>query len=168
MAVNRGKQFEEAIEEAFKRVPNTSVTRLIDPQAGYAGVRNICDYVVYHKPTQYFIECKSVHGNTLSINSNGEHHHYGDITDNQWEGLLQMSQIDGVVAGVMVWFIDHDITWFVPIEYLEGIRENGAKSLNVTKYKKFDHFFIVGVKKRILFDYDMRDFIENYNDHFYA
>ena len=40
---NRGKQFEDVIETAFEKVPNTSVVRLHDQTTGYLGSTNHCD-----------------------------------------------------------------------------------------------------------------------------
>lgn len=154
MGVNRGKDFEECIREACEAVADTSVTRLIDPQAGYAGIRNICDFIVYHYPTQFFLECKSIKGNTLNFKS--------DITKNQWDGMLEQSKVRGVVAGVIVWFIDHDQTIFVPIQSLEEMRQCGEKSFNVTKWSVDDWFHIDGRKKRIYFEYDMEKFFANF------
>jgi penicillin-binding protein-related factor A (putative recombinase) len=152
MGVNRGKDFEDCIREACESIPDTSVTRLLDPQAGYAGVRNICDFIVYKYPTQYFLECKSIKGNTLNFKS--------DITKNQWDGMLEKSAIHGVVAGVIVWFIDHDKTIFVPIQDLEEMRIAGHKSFNVTSEYSTYYYHLEGKKKRIYFEYDMKNFFE--------
>lgn len=154
MATNRGKQFEEQIREAFEKMPNTSVTRLIDPQNGYAGVRNICDYIVYNFPIQYFIECKSCYGNTLP---------FSNITKNQWDGLLEKSDIEGVVAGYMIWFIDHDRTIFVPAKIMAMCKGMGEKSYNI-KHPWFSGIEIEGTKKRVLFDYDMTNFLKECED----
>ena len=85
MAISRGKDFEKVIKECFELVPNTSVDRLHDQMNGFAGSTNICDFIVYHNPLIYYIECKSVHGNTLP---------FSNITKNQWQGLLAKSKID--------------------------------------------------------------------------
>ena len=69
MGENRGKKFEDVVQKAFKEVPNTSVVRLHDQTTGYLGSSNHCDCIVYREPYEYHIECKSVHGNTLSIHS---------------------------------------------------------------------------------------------------
>lgn len=150
--VNRGKQFEDQVRIGFERVPDTSVDRLIDPQNGYAGVRNICDFIVYHYPHEYYIECKSCYGNTLP---------FSNITTNQWQGLLEKSKYAGVVAGVVVWFIDHDITMFIPIKTLERMRQEGAKSVNVKHQENlnYEHYIVPGNKKRVLFDYDFTRFL---------
>ena len=154
VAVNRGKDFENQIKEAFEKVPHTSVTRLIDPQNGYAGVRNICDFIVYHSPHQYFIECKSCYGNTLP---------FSNITKNQWDGLYEKSKIDRVVAGYIIWFIDHDRTIFVPAQSMITHKKLGAKSYNIAKQWDSDYIEIEGKKKRVLFDYDMTSFFEEFS-----
>ena len=150
--VNRGKQFEDQVRIGFERVPETSVDRLIDPQNGYAGVRNICDFIVYHYPHEYYIECKSCYGNTLP---------FSNITKNQWQGLLEKSKYAGVVAGVVVWFIDHDTTMFIPIKTLERMRQEGAKSVNIRHQENlnYEHYIVPGTKKRVLFDYDFTGFL---------
>ena len=156
--VNRGKQFEEQVRTALENVPDTSVDRLIDPQNGFAGVRNICDFIAYHYPHQFYVECKSCYGNTLSIHTNNPKNKYGAITNNQWEGLLEKSKTKGVIAGYVVWFIDHDITVFLSAEYLEFIRNEGKKSVNIKDLD--DSWYIVpGNKKRVLFDYDFSELL---------
>lgn len=149
MPENRGKQFEAVVREAFQRVPDTSIIRLIDPQNGFAGVRNICDFIVYHYPHQYLIECKSCHGNVLP---------FSNITDNQWSGMLEHAQTRGIKAGVLVWFIDRDVTLFVPIQVLQQMKESGAKSLRYDANAEVVE--ITGKKKRVLFDYDMSTIFE--------
>lgn len=99
---NRGKDFENVIKKAFKRFSDVSIDRLHDQTTGYAGSSNICDFVVYKRPNQYYIECKSTGGKSLPLTR---------ITKNQFEGLIAKSKIPGVIAGVIVWFIDLDRTY---------------------------------------------------------
>lgn len=148
MAINRGKDFEQRIRDAFERVEGVSIDRLHDQTTGFKGSSNICDFIVYKKPYEYYIECKSVHGNTLS---------FSNITETQWNGMLEKSKIPGVFAGVICWWIDKDITKFIPIQALQWNKENGYKSI------RYDHnaisfIEINGKKKRVFFDYDMEDF----------
>ena len=166
MARNRGKQFEEVIESAFEKVSDVSVVRLHDQTTGYLGSSNHCDFIVYKKPYEYHIECKSVHGNTLSIHSIPKpdkhgvlHGFYGNITDTQWEGLLEKSRIKGVFAGVICWWVDKDVTKFIPIQALEHERFIGAKSVRYDS-NSFSNIDIVGKKKRVFFDYDMGGFLD--------
>ena len=90
MAVNRGKKFEEVVRKAFEKVPNVSIDRLHDQTTGFVGSQNICDFIVYKEPYEYYIECKSVHGNTLP---------FSNITETQWNGLINKATIEGVFVG---------------------------------------------------------------------
>lgn len=171
--VNRGKDFEGQVHDGFLQIPRVSIDRLPDPMAGYAGVKNICDFLVYKFPFQYYIECKSCYGNRLSIHSNDPKKKYGSITNNQWEGLLDKSKIPGVKAGILVWFIDHDETFWLDIRLLEKHRNAGNKSIayfcDWVDFTDESHCMwtrISGKKRRVLFDYDFIPFFEEieYND----
>lgn len=161
MAQNRGKQFEAVVREAFEKVPNVSIDRLHDQTNGFRGSQNICDFIVYREPYEYYIECKSVHGNTLSIHSNdktGKGEVYGNITKRQWEGLSEKARIHGVLAGVLCWWIDKDITRYIPIEVLNYLKWDGYKSVRYD-YESICIADIPGEKKRVFFDYDMEVFL---------
>lgn len=151
MGISRGKEFEQVIKQAFERVPDVSIDRLHDQMNGYAGSANICDYIVYKYPNIYYIECKSTYGNTLP---------FSNITDTQWRGLLEKSKIPGVIAGVMCWWVDKDVTLFIPIQVLEAMKILGAKSIRYDMNTDVDIIEIQGKKKRIFFDYDMEKFIK--------
>ena len=143
MAVNRGKQFEDVIKKSFEKCKDVSVDRLHDQTNGYVGSYNICDFIVYKYPTQFYIECKSCHGNVWSL---------ANLTDNQYRGLLAKSKIMGVVAGIIVWWIDKDVTTFFPIEYTHHLKEYEYKSIHYANEKGIT---IPGKKKKVFFDYDI-------------
>lgn len=148
--INRGKQFENVIRDSFLKIPNVSVDRLHDQMTGFKVTSaNVCDFIVYKKPYEYYIECKSVHGASLP---------FSNITDNQWNGLLEKSKIDGVFAGVICWFIDKDVTKFIPIDELELKKQHGWKSIRYDIKQYNGVIDIKGKKKRVLFDYDMQTF----------
>ena len=160
MAVNRGKDFEHEIFHALAKVPNVSIDRYPDPMAGFAGVRNICDFGVFRAPNFIYIECKSKHGNTLNFKN--------DITDSQWKGLLEKSVVTGVFAEVIVWFIDHDITAFVPIQELQRLKNEGYFSLNVkdVKNSNVQHVPISGRKRQIFYTYEGDKFLDDLQNYF--
>ena len=175
---NRGKKFEKAIEDSFRLEPDVSIDRIPDQTTKFKHSTNICDYMVYRYPHMYYIECKSVHGNTLSIHSvpklgkDGKlHGFYGNISDAQWEGLLEKSKIPGVKAGVICWWIDKDITLFLPIQQLVAM-SGWAKSvrydiLDIEPWKT-DSYGIVelkGRKKRTYFEYDMALLLDEINNY---
>ena len=168
MSVNRGKQFEDVIKTSFEAVEHTVVARLHDQTNGYAGSKNPCDFLIYHKPVFLAIECKSVHGNTLSISSNPKpdkdeklHGFYGKISDFQWEKLSEMSEVPGVVAGVMCWWVDKDITRFIPIQVLETHR--GCEGRKSVRFDEELGILMQGKKKRVFFDYDIQHFFKEVN-----
>lgn len=151
MGINRGKQFEQKVQEQLEKIPDISVDRLYDVTTGYKNQNNPCDFIVFDHGTQNYIECKAVHGNTLNFKS--------DIRKNQWDKLLKKSNIPRVNAGILVWFIDHDVTVWLPIQYLQNLRESGYKSFNIRnggyEYK------LRGTKKRIFFEYDLEDLLRS-------
>lgn len=148
---NRGKDFEQKIRESLERVCGVSLDRMPDPTNGYMGVRNICDFMVYKYPFQYYFECKCTHETTL---------HFSYIRDNQWNGLMKKNEIDGVVAGIIVWFILYDRTIFVPIWKLQNMKIQGMKSIryDINEPNIYDIF---GKKQRIYYDYDMEKLFED-------
>lgn len=164
MSINRGKDFEDIVQKCFENVKGVSVTRLHDQTTGFKGSTNPCDFLVYHKPYLYAIETKSVHGNTFPIYSRNPKKKYGNISNFQWDTLLEMSQVKGVHAGILVWFIDKDETIFFDITLLKRWRDAGHKSIHSypewVEYVqgKTDFCYLVGRKKRVYWDYNMVQF----------
>ena len=150
---NRGKQFETIVKESFEKCYNTSIIRLHDQTSGFRGSANICDFIVYHYPYMYPIECKSIHGNTLP---------FSNITDKQYKGMLEVSKTFGVLAGVLCWWVDKDVTAFIPIHEIAMCKDNGYKSIRFDHIPFFEDGFIKipGKKKRVFFDYDMNKLFE--------
>lgn len=153
MAVNRGKQFEGQVKQAFEACPYISIDRFYDPAAGFKGIKTFADFCAYSYPHQFYFECKSISGNTLNFKS--------DITQNQWEGLELKSRIPGVIACVMVWFTSWDVIIAVPIQEMLALRKQGAASLNWKAIMDgsqdlwFTHF--PGQKKNVLFYHSQQD-----------
>lgn len=160
MAVNRGKDFEDFVKAGVEKVQGVYILRLYDPQGGQAGVANPCDFIAYQRPQMYMLECKSTHENTLAIYTPNPKRKYGAISNTQWEGMLEASS-EGVVAGVVAWWIEHDVTRFIPIQRLVDIRDSGAKSIRYDTPIP-DSLDIAGEKRRVYFDYDFTEFFQRY------
>ena len=143
--ISRGKDFEDVVKQAFEKIPNTSVYRIPDQQSYKVDSKNPCDFFVYHKPILYALECKATNKPSLP---------FTNITEYQWTELLKMSKVDGVVAGILCWWVNNDVTMFIPIQFLEILKQNGAKSI---RYDADDKSLIVipGRKKRIFWEYEM-------------
>lgn len=155
MNINRGKQFEEVVKDCFLAVPGVSIDRLHDQMTGFKGSTNVCDFIVYKEPNEFYFECKAVHGNTLP---------FSNITKNQWDGMLAKSKIPGVYAGVICWWVDRDVTLFVPIQKLQEYKESGFKSIRFDIFDNVGVYQVFGNKKRVFFDYDMQELLWRVSD----
>ena len=153
--LNRGKDFEEVIKQAFLEVPGTVVERMPDPVQGYLGIKNKCDFYIYHFPYVYYIECKSVNSHRLP---------FLNITFNQRTGMADAVENFGVVAGIMCWFITEDKTVFLPIQTIVRRRLAGEKSINIRKLPEDEYIEISGRKKRVFFEYNMAEFLTKMQD----
>lgn len=149
--VARGKQFEKQIKEGFSKLGQCSIDRIPDQVSGYSGSANICDFIIYKHPTILYLECKSCYGNTLN---------FSNISKNQLMGLTRKSNIAGVMAGVVIWFIDHDKTVFIPIQIINRMITNGYKSINILKYNPNKYVELEGRKRKILYDYNLENFFK--------
>lgn len=147
MSQNRGKQFEQIIRKAFESIPGVSIDRIPDQTMGFKGATNICDFIVYREPYEYYIECKTIHGNTFP---------FSNITNNQFSGMLQKTKILGVYAGVICWWIDRDVTRFLTMRDILQMREN--LQMKSVRYDDEVGMLIPGKKKRVFFEYDMQSF----------
>ena len=149
MSINRGKDFETHFKECWEKLSNsTTIDRLHDQTTGFAGSKNICDFIAYKYPNIFYLELKSVHGNTLP---------FSNITDTQWNGLLEKAKVYGVYAGIVVWYVDKDVTQYFHIEKLTYLRDKvGNKSVRFDDESGIE---ISGKKKRVFFDYDINKFL---------
>ena len=144
---NLGKKFEAIIGDSFRAMTDVSVDRIPDQTMKFKDRKNVSDYIVYKYPHQYYVECKSVHGNTLPI---------AKIT--QLEPLWEKEVLTkGVISGVMCWWVDKDITRWLPVEEIVKRKADGKKSI------RFDEEIegsktIAGRKKKVYFEYDMKSF----------
>lgn len=145
---NRGKAFEERISAQFSEIETCNIVRLYDPTYGGAGISNPCDFIVYDYPIIIYLECKCFNGNSFSFKRLS-----------QWSKLMKLARKQGVVAGVLFWFISHDKTVFVSIEELQRLKEMGEKGLNINKLDLCHYVEMTGNKKHVYFDYDIRLFL---------
>lgn len=149
MAVNRGKQFEKIFQSCMERVEGVSIDRIHDQTTHFKGSTNICDFVVYRKPYQYYFECKTTHERSWPLNN---------LTDRQFEGMLEKSDIRGVAAGVVLWFIDYDTTMYLPIQVIAELKQSGVKSVR-HDFMHPERLLLCGEKKRTFYTYYMKDFL---------
>ena len=74
MPVSLGKKFEALIASQLDDC-GVCFDRFKDDTAGYKGIRNICDFVVFFNGYLIYIECKTIHGKSFN---------FKNLTDNQY------------------------------------------------------------------------------------
>ena len=146
MSTNRGKEFESHFKHDFlSSLPQASIDRLIDVMSGYKHISNICDFIGYSFPFIFYLECKSIDGNTFPFSNLS-----------QYNMLLQKVGLKGVRAGVVIWFKDHSRILYVPVSTITQMKKDGKKSVNIrtdmdSKYRILE---IPSVKKRVFLESD--------------
>ena len=145
MAINKGKQFESKFKEDWKRTVSPCIDRLYDQMSGYVTISNISDFIAFKKPNIFYLECKSKEGNTFPISN---------LT--QYDKLVCKVGIDGVRAGVVLWFIDHDTVLYIPISTFTKLIKDGKKSFNIKMVgdDTYPHKIIPSEKKRVFMESD--------------
>ncbi len=144
MKVNYGKKFETVFASNWKKAfPGTLVERLQDNMSGYYGVSNPCDFICFPGKHLFMLEVKSHYGNTLPWDS-----------FRQADKLVKYIGMPNVIAGAIIWFIDHDRVIFVPIETCKKMKEDGQKSININKLDNYKYLEIPSVKKRVFLESD--------------
>lgn len=91
MADNKGKQFESVFKKDFINSTGGTIDRIYDPGFGMRGIKNVCDFFGYKFPNVFYLECKSIKGNTFPLRN---------LT--QYEKLLAKKDIKGVRPGAII------------------------------------------------------------------
>lgn len=148
--LNRGKQFEAKFKEDFKRsFPEGTIDRLYDSVSGFKAVTNISDFIGYNYPNIYYLECKSHKGKSFPFSALS-----------QYDKLKEKVGIKGVRVGVVIWFIDLDQVYYVPIKTIRKVLELGIKSFNPESLRGkldctiYNYYEIPSIKKRVFLDSD--------------
>ena len=120
MSTNRGKDFEALVKRYMNNVPNVMVERLYDSTNGFKNIKTPADFLVYKKPTLYYIECKSTDGGTIP---------FSRLT--QLDELYSKKSIDGIRAGFLIWYKDLQRTYWCEADYVKEMKDCGARSINI-------------------------------------
>lgn len=145
MAINRGKQFEQKFKEDFlKTVPNSTIDRLYDVVTGYKAITQISDFIGYSKPCIYYLELKSHKGASIS---------FDNIT--QYDKLLKKVGIPGVRCGVILWLIDKEKVFYIPVKTIYQMKQDGKKSVGIKAINEgYRIIEIPSVKKNVFLNSD--------------
>lgn len=145
MAQNRGKQWEAKLKEDFSKLSGAFIYRVPDNMSGYKGITGICDFIGYKFPSVYFIEAKTIIGNTFPLTN-----------FTQFDKLMSIPDIKGSHRGVLIWFQTHDRVLYIPVLTIDKMKKDGKKSVNIRTIneEQYDYCEIPSVKKRVFLDCD--------------
>lgn len=146
MPKNRGKQFEQKfMNDWMVTFPNSFIFRLKDDTSQFKyTAANPCDFICFVKDRLFLIETKTIQGNTFPFSNLS-----------QYDKLLSYSDIDGLVAGVIIWFVDHDRVVFIPVTTVKQMKSTQLKSANIRKgFDGYNVIDIPSVKKRVFLNSD--------------
>lgn len=153
MAQNRGKEFEARFKQQFlASFPNSFILRLPDQVSGYKYTSsNICDFIGYAKGKLYLIECKTHLGASFPLSNLS-----------QYNKLLPYVGIPGVRVGVVLWLIDKDKIFYVPISTVIQMKIKNKKSISCKDIDKWRIMEIPSIKKVVFMDsdYSVLDILE--------
>lgn len=131
MADNLGKAWEERFKQDWKTsFPGGTLDRLYDPMGGMQGVHNVSDFIGYVYPNIFYLECKSHKKKSFPF-----------AALSQYDKLVGKVGIKGVRAGVVLWMIDLDEIYYVPISTITKIKNAGIKSFNPYTLDRTDYKF---------------------------
>ena len=121
MGYNYGKAFERVFRDDWRRsFPGGTIDRVYDTVGSYSGVRNVCDFIAYSYPSIYYLECKS--------HRRGRTWNLGYLT--QLDRLRTKVGVRGAVAGVVLWMVEERRIFFLPVEGVLRMLEDGLKSFS--------------------------------------
>lgn len=120
MPTNYGKKWELKVKEDLSLIKDISIDRIYDSVSGYKAVSNISDFIAYVYPNIFYLEVKSIKGNTFPLTN---------LT--QYEKLKGKVGIPGVRAGVILWYVDHSKVMYVPISTITALKNDDKKSVNI-------------------------------------
>lgn len=122
MADNVGKKFEEKVRGSLELgFPNYTIMRLMDQQSRYKGQSsNPCDFVAYLDSGLFLIECKTTKDPYLHIKSKIK----------QYDDLLKFKGKVKTHPGVLVWYYNYDLVYWIEIEEIERMVLEGKKSIH--------------------------------------
>ena len=145
MAQNRGKQYESKLKEDFSKLSGAYIYRVPDQLGGLKGQTGICDFIGFCYPSIFFLEAKTILGNTFPLTN-----------FTQFDKLMSIPDYKGIHRGVMIWFQTHDTVVYVPLTTFMKLKQDNKKSFNI-KYvdsKEYECLVIPSVKKRVFMDSD--------------
>jgi len=129
-----GKEFENKVKQILIDTSGVSIDRLPDQVSGFRGSTNICDFMVFKYPYLHYLECKSIKKDYFPLSN---------ISEIQFEGMLEKSKIFEVRGGVLIWFVDYKKLYYADIRVIDKLKLEGEKSI---KFKTIHNYDVTEIK----------------------
>lgn len=150
-----GKKFEEDFKKSCE-TQGIYVKRLKTRMTPYKNDNEIADFIIYSKPTMFFMETKSTQEKRLA---------FSIIRPNQALGMEDVSnRFDGILGGFIVQFRLEDgfVHYYVPAKVLMEYVNNDKKSIPISVMESDVRIVkIDATKKRTSVVLDIKKLIES-------
>lgn len=166
MSQGVGKIFESQWKKSIPE--DVMYFRIPDPPQSFQNTARFSikppfDCFMFYKGTLFCLELKTTKGKSFSVEINKDDK--GMIHYHQIENLREYSKYGGIIAGLVLNFRVEDkgteITYFISIKDFDNMMNKlGKKSFNAIDLIKNNAIKIESTKKRTLFLYGVKDFIE--------
>lgn len=149
--VNEGKRFEE---DFLGSVPEHMYKmRIKDDTLHFKNVKNAADVLMFYKGKMFLLELKSTQEKSLP---------YGNIGEHQLKGLYESSQVDGVVAGLVINFRSVTETYFLEIDKALLYMNTHSRKSFPLEFVRQEGILINCRKKRVRYHYYVNDLVQKY------
>lgn len=125
MSVSRGKQFERIVKQELQRIPGVLCDRLYDNTSGFVNINTPSDFIVFRTPNFYFVECKTIHGQSIP---NANFVQLPRI-------LSRLQNVDNAFGYFIIWFVDYKETYVVSATFLDRYINKQENILNESNFK---------------------------------
>lgn len=146
MTKTKGKKFEDVLKHDWlSSIKGSTIDRLYDSVSGYKTITNISDFIAYKKPLIFYLEAKTIKDDRFPFQNLS-----------QYDKLVKKIGIEGVRAGVVIWFYQHDTVIYVPVSTIKKMKDDGKKSLNIKTIQDsgYSYYIIPSVKKIVFMESD--------------
>lgn len=152
---NEGKKFEIDFKNS---IPADAYIYKLKDAGGWSNasntrftISNMCDFIMYSKPTLYLLELKSTKGKSLP---------FSNIKDNQVKELLAASNTEGIQAGLVINLRSVNETYYLNIkDFKKYVETTERKSISLD-YLRSEGILIEQELKKTRYRYNIKEFIK--------
>lgn len=156
--MNAGKKFERDWKKSCLGIEGLFYYRNNDGTASWGNgsdsvrfqTKNICDVFMYKYPVFFALELKSHKGSSVPFSA---------IRKDQKEGLIRESDKKGVVSGLLLFFSDKELCYFLDIKDYKYLEDAGKRKSIPISYCQEKGIKIDCQKIRTTYKYNSEDFV---------